>query len=146
MSTFTVLPLRPGASRRQVAWQGGIILMEVLMAAAILAAAALALIAIRDRCIAREHASAQLLAAAYAADRLIGEVVLDPARMANMDEGEVEGLPGATYRREVVLQSEAASARLLQIHVTVSYLVGGQRRAFDLERWVYQSHARSPRR
>ena len=128
---------RRGASRGP--GQRGIILMEVLAAAAILAVAALVLIDIRQRCIQREGSSARLLVAASAAEQLIAEVAVEPVIVPGTDQGAVAGLPEGTYRREVESKFSSDSAQLLRIHVAVQYDADGRERTFDLEKWVYRS-------
>ena len=127
-----------GRGGRKIVRQGGIILMEVLAAAAILAVAALALIAVRERCIQREGASARLLAATRIAEQLVAEVAAEATIVPATEEGEAKGLPGCLYRREVELKSDAESAQLFRIHVAVSYNVSGREQTLDLEKWVYR--------
>ena len=132
------MPGRTHGARRAPG-QGGIILMEALAAAAILAVAALALITVRQRCIQREASSALLLVATRVAECLVAEVAVEPVIVPTTEEGEVGDLPEGTYRREVELKSDSQSAQLLRIHVAVSYDADGRERTFGLEKWVYRS-------
>ena len=132
------MPIRTQGAQR-ASGQGGIILMEVLAAAAILAVAALALIAVRERCIQREGASARLLAATRIAEQLVAESAAEATIVPATEEGEVKGLPGCLYRREVELKSDAEPAQLFRIHVAVSYSLSGREQTLDLEKWVYRS-------
>ena len=134
----TAMPV-PRQGPRRAPGQGGIILMEVLAAAAILAVAALALIAVRQRCIQREGASARLLATTRVAELLVAEAAAEATIVPATEEGEVKGLPGCVYRREVELKSDAESAQLFRIHVAVSYSLSGREQTLDLEKWVYRS-------
>ncbi|KPK62036.1 MAG: hypothetical protein AMK73_06905, partial [Planctomycetes bacterium SM23_32] len=91
---------------RQSAGTGGrrgIVLLEVLAAAAIAAFALLVIIGVLDRCQARETASSRLAAAARAAEALIGEVELEPDLAPGAQEGACGDVEGATYRRDVEL-------------------------------------------
>jgi len=122
--------------------QRGIILMEVLAAAAILAVAALALIAVRQRCIRREGASAWLLTATRIAEQLVAESAAEATLVPATQEGELADLPGCRYHREVALESDGESAQLFRIHVAVSYGLNGREQTLDLEKWVYRSRGR----
>ena len=117
----------------------GIVLLEVLLAAAILATAAVALAAIADRCVARDASGAGLLAASRAAERLVADAEMRQDLRSGSDNGPVPGLAGATYSRQVTLVGGAAG--VCRIAVAVTYDAGGQSRKFSLEKLVMRGHA-----
>ena len=131
---------RPRAGCKRV--RRGIVLLEVLLAAAVLAAAALALATLADRCVALDASGAGLLAASRAAENLVAEAAMRRDFRAGSDGGPVDGLPGATYTREVTPAGGPPAAGVYRITVAVSYDAGGKPRKFSLEEWVVKSGAR----
>jgi hypothetical protein len=119
--------------------RGGVVLLEVLAAAAIAAFALLAIIGVLERCETRESASARLWAAARTAEALLAEAEAQPELAPGLDEGQCDDLPGGRYRREVELWAEEPGLRLLRIKAAVSGPDGAE--AFVLEKWVYRSDA-----
>ncbi len=118
----------------------GIVLFEALMAAAVLAVAALALATIADRCVARDEHGSALVAAARAAQDLVTDAEMRRSLRAGSDQGKVDGLPGATYTRDVTGMAGRSGTDAFRIVVRVSYAAGGQQRTFDLEKWVVRPH------
>ena len=127
---------RPRLGRR------GIVLLEVLLAAAVLAAAALALVTLADRCAALDASGEGLLTASRAAEDLVADAVMRRDFRAGATQGNVEGLPGATYTRDVTAAGGPTSAGVYRITVTVNYDAGGRSRKFSLEEWVVKSSGR----
>ncbi len=119
----------------------GIVLLEVLMAAVILAVAALALVEMQDAALRRSDRSGQEAAAARAAARLAEEVALRPELTAGSDSGRLQSPPGASWKRTVELHGEGDRARLVRVTVEVEAARGGSDEALRLERWFYTSRA-----
>jgi Tfp pilus assembly protein PilV len=120
----------------------GIVLLEALLAAAVLAVAALALATIADRYVARQAYGGALTAASQAAEALVAEAQMRHDMRAGSDQGALDGLPGATYSREVTAAGGAAGTDVYRVAVRISYSAGGQARTFDLEKWVVSAHER----
>ncbi len=120
----------------------GIVLLEALLAAAVLAVAALGLATIADRCAARDVHGGALLAASRAAQDLVADVEMRRDLRASSEQGAVEDLPGATFSRDVTAAGGTSGTDVYRIVVRVSYAAGGQPRTFDLEQWVVRPHGR----
>ena len=117
----------------------GVVLLEVLVAAAILATVALAVLAMSDRCLAREVLAEELSLAGRFAENVIAEMEM-PATLERGDrQGTIEGIPGARYDARVDLALDAAEGKLYRIEVRTHIPVAGEGRTFSLEKWVFRA-------
>jgi len=118
----------------------GVVLLEVLVAAAVLATAALAIATLAERCAARDETGDALVAAARVAENLLAEALMRHELRTGTERGETEEVPGGTFTRQVVLVKAADGVKAYRVRVGVRYEAGGQRRDFSLERWVVRVH------
>ncbi len=98
----------------------GIVLLEVLLAAAILATAVVALTRLQEAALRREGTSATVGAASRAVERLLTETRSGGKLTEGIEQGEVRGLPGGTYRRQVLglVRSPAGWVYRVRLRVT----------------------------
>jgi len=115
----------------------GIVLLEVLAAAVILAVAAVALVDLQEGALRRSTRGGRTMAAARAAQRLAEEPAIEPELMPGTESGNLEAPPGAAWTRTVEFHGDDKRTVLVRISVEVTYPLEGSEEVLNLEKWVF---------
>jgi len=118
--------------------RAGIVLLEVLLAAALLGAVAGSLAALQERCWRREELSEAALSTAMAADRLLAEAELQGPAKLRPSRGYVRGLDSVYYVR--FARERPAGSGLYEVRVVISYQVGGEWHEMRVSRRMLAHH------
>lgn len=116
----------------------GIVLLEVLAAAVILAVAAVALVELQEGALSRSESGARAIAVARAAQRLAEEAAIDPELMPGTESGSLDAPPGAAWTRTVEFRGDDERTVLVRINVEVTYPLAGSEEVMNLEKWLFR--------
>ncbi len=112
----------------------GAVLLEVLLAAAVLAAGTAALLSLEVRTLARHRRAARLNRACWLAEEALSELMLVGRLDAGVTEGRSEAASGLEWAATVRPLAVSADGRLVSVRVDVRQ---AQQTVFTLQRLVF---------
>jgi hypothetical protein len=121
------------------------VLLEVLLAAAILATAVVALTRLQDAALRREGTSATVAAAMRAAERLVNETGFADEPTEGTQQGDLPELPGGIYRRQVLRLVRPPAGWVYLVRVRVTWLTRAGEEELTVESYVLKGPADAER-